>query len=155
MKKKLAALIVFSIVLLCGCTDVGFNAKRSADDADRDSAKIFKNFGSAAEKGIKIEPIKKKEEARPSPTKDLMLSRSVKNPFLTLEEIMALQEQERQTIEYLNLSAVFLSPGGTYAIVDGRIVKEKDMLDNKEVVKIDQEEIILKDALGEYIVKIK
>ena len=78
-----------------------------------------------------------------------------RNPFLTLDE-----EKEfsggRKIINYLTLSAVFYAPGHSYAIIDGHIVKEKDTIDNKEIIRINPESVILRDALGaEYIVRAK
>lgn len=77
-----------------------------------------------------------------------------KNPFLSESEEYEYAKEELELITYLNLTAVFRSSGRAYAVVNGRIVREKDILDNKEIVRISREEIILKDFQGkEYVVR--
>ena len=76
------------------------------------------------------------------------------NPFLTWEEEEEVEKDRRVPLDYLRLSAALHSKGVSYAVIDGRIVKEGSLVDNKEVVKIGAEEVTLKDFLGtEYVVK--
>lgn len=79
------------------------------------------------------------------------------NPFLTEKEEAAFKDiDEREVINYLNLSAIFYSSSKeSKAIIDGRIYKVGDVLDNKKIVEINPEEIVLKDASREYVLKIK
>jgi DNA-binding transcriptional MerR regulator len=78
------------------------------------------------------------------------------NPFLAPEEEDFLKSQEgKLVINYLKLTAVFYSPPSSRAIIDGKIFKEGDIVDNKQIVKINPEEIILKDTKGEYIISMK
>lgn len=98
------------------------------------------------------------EEAKASQkgSKDLVSLSQERNPFLTYEEEEFFEKEMKEEIDYLTLSGVFYSSGVSYAIIDGRIVKEKDIIDNKEVVKIGREEVILKDSQDkEYVVKVK
>jgi hypothetical protein len=81
---------------------------------------------------------------------------ALRNPFLTPAEEKSFGEDYKEELKYLNLSAVFYSPKGSYAIIDGRVVREKDVVDNKEVIAFAPEKVILKDAAGkEYVVKVK
>ena len=87
-----------------------------------------------------------------------------KNPFLSWEEEQALlnpQASANQTkkvvvLDSLKISAIFYSPisSQSYAIVDGRIVRENDEIANKKIVQIKAEEIILEDKSAEYIVRL-
>lgn len=77
-----------------------------------------------------------------------------RNPFLTSEEEEMFKMGE--IIDYLNLSAIFYSPHYSYAVIDGRIIKEKDIIDNKEVILIKPEKVILEDSQrNRYVIKIK
>lgn len=98
--------------------------------------------------------------AAPEPKKTAMK----KNPFLSWEEEQALlnpQASVNQTkkvvvLDSLKISAIFCSPvpAQSYAIVDGRIVRENDEIANKKIVQIKEEEIILTDKNAEYIVRL-
>jgi len=78
-----------------------------------------------------------------------------RNPFLTHNEEKEFGAK-KEAIGYLNLSAVFYAPGHSYAVINGRIVREKDTIDNKKIVNINPESVILKDGAGaEYIIEMK
>jgi hypothetical protein len=79
-----------------------------------------------------------------------------RNPFLTrAEEIFFSQKPKMEVIDYLNISAIFYSPPRSYAIIDGRIVREHDFVDGKRVERIEEEAIILSDEHREYIIYLK
>jgi hypothetical protein len=79
-----------------------------------------------------------------------------KNPFLReSEESVFDSAKDRLPVTYLNLSAIFYSPGASAAIIDGRFFKEGDTVDNKKIVTISAEEVILKDAQSVYVLKLK
>lgn len=79
-----------------------------------------------------------------------------RNPFLTEEEERALSRDAKEIIDYLEVSGIFYSGKSSYAIIDGRIMKEKDFIDNKEITRIGREEVVLRDSgNNEYIVKIR
>ena len=79
-----------------------------------------------------------------------------RNPFLTIDEEKEFDEGKKEIISYLNLSAIIYAPGNSYAVIDGRIVGEKGTIEDKKVVKIDPQEVILKDDQGkEYIIRMK
>ncbi|MFH1768487.1 MAG: hypothetical protein ABH858_04950 [Candidatus Omnitrophota bacterium] len=78
------------------------------------------------------------------------------NPFLTAEEENIFTGSGHEIIQYLDLSAILHAARDPYAIIDGRVIKEKDILDHKEVVAINKEDVILKDTQGKtYTVKLK
>lgn len=78
------------------------------------------------------------------------------NPFLTVEEDkMFVGAGYRESLD-LELSAIFYSPAGSKAIIDGKICREGDVIDNKTVTEINQQKVILKDERGsEYIIRLK
>jgi hypothetical protein len=79
-----------------------------------------------------------------------------KNPFLReSEEDIFKSTQDRLLITGLNLSAVFYSPGASAAIIDGQFYKEGDTVDNKRIVTISAEEVVLKDAQSVYVLRLK
>lgn len=78
------------------------------------------------------------------------------NPFLTKgEEASLLSTDNRIPINYLTFSAVLYSPFESKAIINGKILKKGDSIDNKEVIDIQQESVILKEDQNEYIVMLK
>ena len=78
---------------------------------------------------------------------------SLRDPFLTSEERLEFQRKE---LKHLRLSAIFVSDKSSYAIVDGKIVKENDIIEGKKVIRIERERIILKDSQGrEYVIRLK
>jgi hypothetical protein len=88
--------------------------------------------------------------------KGLISSEERSNPFLTLEEEMAIRSQpDAIPINYLILTAIFYSPANSRAIVDGEILKKGDFIDNKEIINISPEEIILKDNNSRYVLKMR
>ena len=121
-------------------------------------------FGCAKEEEIKVikkpekKPVKTemtapkeapKEAAKPEET-------VTTNPFLTpYEEEVFKNTANRLSLDYLNLSAIFYSPSGSQAVIDGRIYKAGDIVDNKKIIEIKTEEVILKDEQGEYTLKMR
>jgi len=88
--------------------------------------------------------------------------KSERNPFLTAVEEKKFQDElgRRDIVEIsgaLTLSAVFYSPySSSYAVINGRVLRERDKIDGKEIVKISGEDVFLKDSEGkEYFVKVK
>lgn len=82
--------------------------------------------------------------------------KNMHNPFLTIEEENSLMQDEKEGIDYLTISAIFYIPGRSTAIINGRIVREQDLIDNKQIFAINRESVILRDARNrEYVVKVK
>ena len=77
------------------------------------------------------------------------------NPFLSEEEEKTFGKSI--LIDYLLLSAILYSSfsSNSRAIINGQILKIGNYIDNKEVVKIEPEEVILKDDQNEYCVRLK
>lgn len=78
------------------------------------------------------------------------------NPFLTQKEEKALVELGNALpLDYLKVSAIFYSAivSQSRAIIDGKVLVLGDSIDNKEIIKINPEEVVLKDSQGRYVVK--
>ncbi|MFH1339341.1 MAG: hypothetical protein ABIH40_05820 [Candidatus Omnitrophota bacterium] len=77
------------------------------------------------------------------------------NPFLTPEEAEYFSQSEgKEVIEDFHLTAILYSPLRRRAIIDGRILGEGDSVDNKRIVQILGESVILKDEEGEYVLRL-
>jgi hypothetical protein len=111
-----------------------------------------------------IVPLKKKAvlpvtEAAPEPASQASYFDSLPrlNPFLTADEESSFENKNAQIpLEYLTVSAIIHSAGNeSKAIINGQVYQVGDILDNKQVVVINAEDVILKDTQGEYIIKIE
>jgi hypothetical protein len=79
------------------------------------------------------------------------------NPFLTQKEQKALVEMGNVIpLEYLNVSAIFYSSFNSRnrAIIDGKVLVSGDIIDNKQIIKINPEDVVLEDSQGKYVAKI-
>ena len=86
----------------------------------------------------------------------LPIVKVMRNPFLTIAEAKSFGDDYREELQYLNLTAVFYSTGSSYAVIDGRIVRENDIVDNKKVIAFGPEKVFLQDSVGkEYVVKVR
>lgn len=81
----------------------------------------------------------------------------IRNPFLTEEEENRFIDTDNLSpADHLILSAVMYSSfNKSRAIVNGQILKMGDYIDNKEIVEILPEAVILKNARAQYIIKLK
>jgi hypothetical protein len=78
------------------------------------------------------------------------------NPFLTAQEEQYYKEAYLGArLDYLVLSAILYFPGDSKAIINGQIVTVSDSIDDKEIVKILPDAVILQDSKGEYLVSLK
>ncbi len=78
------------------------------------------------------------------------------NPFLTQKEEKVMVEMGNVTIlEYLNVSAIFYSSFNSQsrAIIDGKVLVLGNSIDNKEIIKINPENVVLEDSQGQYVAK--
>jgi hypothetical protein len=78
------------------------------------------------------------------------------NPFLSTKEEKALGEQgNSEFLEYLKVSAIFYSASSSRsrAIIGGKILVLGDTIDNKEIIKINPEDVVLEDSQGRYVAK--
>jgi hypothetical protein len=97
--------------------------------------------------------IKAKSE---KPKTEVIADTPIQNPFLSSEENAAKKTNKPQeAIDYLNLTTIFFSPPSSRATIEGKIVKEGDMIDNKKIVEIQREAIILQSLGNEYILRLK
>lgn len=79
------------------------------------------------------------------------------NPFLTRKEEKALAKLGNAIpLDYLKVSAIFYSSisSQSRAIINGKVLVQGDSIDNKEIIKINSEEVLLKDSQGNYVAKI-
>ena len=114
-------------------------------------------------KNIESGEIMESTEERISPSEKKLLSLpnvplvgAKLNPFLTKEEEQLYSEAgNRIPLDYLSLSAILYSPPFSKAIINGRILKVGNYIDNKEIMNILPEAVILKGADVEYIAKLK
>lgn len=78
------------------------------------------------------------------------------SPFLTEEEEKNYRYLGKNIlIDYLAVSGIIYSPAGSRAIINGQILSVGDRVDNKEIIEILPEAVILKDAQSQYMVKLK
>ena len=116
---------------------------------------------SSNESGKTLIPSRERLHRRVKAKKNTVVGKSVKatsrppniNPFLTKEEEASTSRYDR--LLTLNLSAIFYSPPDSKVIIDGHILKEGDVIDNKMVKEIRPAVVILKDSVREYIVEMK
>ncbi len=74
----------------------------------------------------------------------------LRNPFLSLAENE--NKDSRQVLDDILLSAIFLSDANAYAIIEGKIVRQGDTVNGRKVIAIADEEVVLSDLQGEYVV---
>jgi hypothetical protein len=79
------------------------------------------------------------------------------NPFLSTDEESSFENKSAQIpLDYLTVSAIMHSPKNkSKAIINGQVYEVGDIIDNKQVITINAEDVILKDTQGEYIIKIE
>jgi hypothetical protein len=78
------------------------------------------------------------------------------NPFLTAKEEKVLVELGNAIpLGYLQVTAIFYSASSSQsrAIIDGKVLVLGDSIDNKEVIKINPEDVVLEDSQGHYVAK--
>ena len=82
---------------------------------------------------------------------------SFRNPFLSSQEEQYYKEMRGKILitKGLEISAIFYSSSQRQAIINGKIVKEGDFVDNRKVIKINKESVVLKDVRGEYILRLR
>lgn len=81
------------------------------------------------------------------------------NPFLTPEEQQVLASGAVRTrLDSLRVTAIIYAPPLSQAIVDGRMVREGDVIDRKEVIEIQPEAVVLRElgnSQQEYLVELE
>jgi hypothetical protein len=82
--------------------------------------------------------------------------KSSDSPFLDWREEQGYKkEKARGKIDYLRVTAILHSQGQAAVVINGKVVRKGDVIDNKEVISIDKEEVILQDTLGnEYAISL-
>ncbi len=138
--------------ILCLFLFIGCSRQEEAGTQDSQEAQEPKEEAQGQTGQINIAPEPQEEKTKES-VQDIA---KMRNPFLTQEEEDALKQTGSTIpINYLVLSAVLYSPNASRAIINSQIVAVGDSIDNKKVTRIEPEAVILKDAQGEYIVRLK
>src|SRR3989338_3240502 len=70
------------------------------------------------------------------------------NPFLDRDTELRYEDKDLRVIADMTLTAVFFSGDTSRAIIDGRIIKLGDIINNLEVTEIKSEKVYFKDYLG-------
>lgn len=99
-----------------------------------------------------------KESQTPPPAEAALSPDALtRNPFLSAEEEIEFRGAGKAVpIDYLKLSAILYSSADkSKAILQGRILEKGDSIDDKEIIEIRPEAVILKDAATEYIVRLR
>jgi len=99
--------------------------------------------------------IEKKKIVEVEKEKEIDVTMIDSNPFLTFEEQEIVKSPSYREPLALNLSAVFYSPPTSKVVINGRIFKEGDIVDNKRIIEIKPEKVVLKDTKNEYLLKLK
>lgn len=84
------------------------------------------------------------------------LSEDRGNPFLTKKEEKAQVDMGNAIpLESLKVSAIFYSQLNSQnrVIIDGKVLVLGDNIDNKVIIKINPEDVILEDGQGQYVAK--
>lgn len=80
------------------------------------------------------------------------------SPFLTVQEEQTLEKQGNVIpLLSLEVTAIFYAPQAekSRAIIDGRVLSIGDTIQNKEIISISLEEIILQDSQARYVARLK
>lgn len=148
--KILSSWLIISLFFIFGCgsrKETGMeNAKTPADEV-----KEAKNISAIKEENKQINSQVLSADAGQSKKEEEV------NPFLSQEELELFKDIDTSSIpiDYLNLTAIFYSPPDSKAVIEGRIYKKGDILDNKMITEIKPEEVFLEDTQSKYILRIK
>ncbi|MBU1112888.1 MAG: hypothetical protein KKH93_03295 [Candidatus Omnitrophica bacterium] len=70
------------------------------------------------------------------------------NPFLDYKTEQRYEDKDRRMVKDMTLTAVFYSGETSRAIIDGRIVKKGDIVNNLEITEIKSEKVYFVDYSG-------
>jgi hypothetical protein len=133
------------------CLFLFFAAGCSGEPAQTVSEPVSgqKAVNKEAERRIVIKPVA--QESAPA----IPENSTMRNPFLSVNEAFQFSQQGGEILlEGVHISAIFYSGSRNSAIVDGKILSEGDSLDGKQIVKIDQESMHLKEGRNSYVARI-
>lgn len=145
MSRLPALVIILSIILDYGCAQKTPELPPGVMNSVTGQANELKETVAAEITKTPAEPI-------------LMPETPPRNPFLTEEEEQRSADLDKSiALDYLKLSAILYNSSSekSKAIINGRILKKGDTIDNKEIIDIRPEAVILKDAATEYIVRLR
>lgn len=142
---KTLLFIVLCVTLVLGC-------------AKKEIAQIpAENFGPPTD-SPPTQPVQPAQTRLSGQAKEAVspVSELAQNPFLTDEEEKFAGLGKVIPIDYLAVSAILYSSSNrSKAIIDGKILEVGGSVDNKKIVEILPEAVILKDAQAEYIVQLR
>lgn len=142
MDKRLWLVAVLAVFLLAGC------GKKEAETP------IDEMGSPAAESSAVPEKI---SQSLPAQDAALAPDELTRNPFLSAEEESEFRDAGKAVpLDTLLLSAILYSSANrSKAILQGRILQKGDSIGDKEIIEIRPEAVILKDAVTEYIIRLK
>lgn len=142
MDKRLWLVAVLAVFLLAGC------GKKKAEVPTEETAAPTTESSVDPEKAT--QPLAGQEAA-------LAPDELTRNPFLSAEEESEFRDAGKAVpLDTLLLSAILYSSAAkSKAILQGRILQKGDSIGDKEIIEIRPEAVILKDAITEYIVRLK
>ena len=70
------------------------------------------------------------------------------NPFFDYKTEQHYKDKDRRAIKDMTVTAVFYSGENSRAIIDGKIVKKGDIINNLEITEIKSEKVYFVDYLG-------
>lgn len=84
----------------------------------------------------------------------------IRNPFLTLQEqirgsIRKTELEEKEVLTVLSLQAIFIWPTKKIALINGQILQEGELIEDKQVISIHEDKVVLEDiTYGKIILKL-
>ncbi len=80
---------------------------------------------------------------------------STRNPFLTLrEQRCGSAIKTRKPIGFFYLQGVFIKPDKKIALINGKVVKEGDFIEDKKVASIEKDSVVLEDGGGKLVIRL-
>ena len=132
------------VLFLLGCTGGG------AQFSEADKQELLSMFGPKQKEEQKQVVIAKKD------LEDVMgKMANIINPFLTAEERKRFKVTSFRDLLPLQLTAIFYSKENSKAIIDGQVLTEGDVFDNKTIIKIAPKEVIMRDEETEFVVPLR
>jgi hypothetical protein len=96
------------------------------------------------------------EDSNPNTAVSAKVEKVSDDPFLNSSEEEEYEKEEREILTSHTVSAILSTKDNPSAVVDGRVVKKGDFIEDMEVIQIKTEEVILKDFWGaEYAIRME
>ena len=147
MGRHIFIILFLSMIIANGCTNPKEKYKVISSGDPADSQDEYSQTTQPAGESVNKTTEKEVSAEESSPPEK-------ENPFFTKEEEESFKKQDNKIpLTHLVVSAIFYRPDNSKAIINGRVLSEGDTIENKEIVRIEPEEVILKEGLSMYTVK--